>query len=141
MGAAAGTTLTAEELEATPKNAPCPCGSGKKFKMCHGRQGLSARRRSRLTWGGAALDGRRLSRPLPRLVSAGALLASPDMAQPTCRASIRQRPSSPTSRMARARTRGPVEHHGARLGHPVGRLAHPDAAHHGPPRAGHAAPG
>lgn len=36
VGAAAGTTLTAEELEATPRNAPCPCGSGKKFKMCHG---------------------------------------------------------------------------------------------------------
>ncbi|SES43910.1 protein translocase subunit secA [Pedococcus cremeus] len=32
----AGTTLTAEQLEETPKNAPCPCGSGKKFKMCHG---------------------------------------------------------------------------------------------------------
>ncbi|HEX5523352.1 MAG TPA: SEC-C metal-binding domain-containing protein, partial [Pedococcus sp.] len=36
VGAAAGTTLTTEELEATPRNAPCPCGSGKKFKMCHG---------------------------------------------------------------------------------------------------------
>ena len=32
----AGTTLTEEQLEETPKNAPCPCGSGKKFKMCHG---------------------------------------------------------------------------------------------------------
>src|SRR5699024_3728956 len=21
----------------TPRNAPCPCGSGKKYKMCHGR--------------------------------------------------------------------------------------------------------
>ncbi|WP_375432475.1 SEC-C metal-binding domain-containing protein [uncultured Friedmanniella sp.] len=21
------------------RNAPCPCGSGKKFKMCHGRTG------------------------------------------------------------------------------------------------------
>ena len=21
------------------RNAPCPCGSGKKFKMCHGRPG------------------------------------------------------------------------------------------------------
>ena len=21
----------------TPKNAPCPCGSGKKYKMCHGK--------------------------------------------------------------------------------------------------------
>ncbi|MGA1051702.1 MAG: SEC-C metal-binding domain-containing protein, partial [Ilumatobacteraceae bacterium] len=20
----------------TPRNAPCPCGSGKKFKQCHG---------------------------------------------------------------------------------------------------------
>ncbi|MDQ3385680.1 MAG: SEC-C metal-binding domain-containing protein, partial [Actinomycetota bacterium] len=24
------------EWEKTPRNAPCPCGSGKKFKMCHG---------------------------------------------------------------------------------------------------------
>jgi len=24
-------------LTKTPKNAPCPCGSGKKFKMCHGK--------------------------------------------------------------------------------------------------------
>jgi preprotein translocase subunit SecA len=23
----------------TPRNAPCPCGSGKKFKHCHGRIG------------------------------------------------------------------------------------------------------
>ena len=22
---------------ATPRNAPCPCGSGKKYKHCHGR--------------------------------------------------------------------------------------------------------
>ena len=22
-----------------PRNAPCPCGSGKKYKMCHGRPG------------------------------------------------------------------------------------------------------
>ena len=21
----------------TPRNAPCPCGSGKKFKLCHGK--------------------------------------------------------------------------------------------------------
>lgn len=34
----AGATLTAEQLERTPRNAPCPCGSGKKFKMCHGRR-------------------------------------------------------------------------------------------------------
>ena len=25
------------ELERTPRNAPCPCGSGKKYKLCHGR--------------------------------------------------------------------------------------------------------
>ena len=25
------------EFDKTPRNAPCPCGSGKKFKMCHGR--------------------------------------------------------------------------------------------------------
>jgi len=25
------------EDERTPRNAPCPCGSGKKFKQCHGR--------------------------------------------------------------------------------------------------------
>ncbi len=25
------------EWEKTPRNAPCPCGSGKKFKVCHGR--------------------------------------------------------------------------------------------------------
>ena len=23
----------------TGRNAPCPCGSGKKYKMCHGRRG------------------------------------------------------------------------------------------------------
>jgi preprotein translocase subunit SecA len=33
-----GSGLTDEQLESTPKNAPCPCGSGKKFKMCHGRR-------------------------------------------------------------------------------------------------------
>ena len=31
-------TLTEEQMEKTPRNAPCPCGSGKKFKMCHGRR-------------------------------------------------------------------------------------------------------
>jgi preprotein translocase subunit SecA len=30
-------TLTADEMANTPRNAPCPCGSGKKFKMCHGK--------------------------------------------------------------------------------------------------------
>jgi preprotein translocase subunit SecA len=24
------------EWDKTPRNAPCPCGSGKKFKVCHG---------------------------------------------------------------------------------------------------------
>jgi preprotein translocase subunit SecA len=28
--------LPAEAFEGTPRNAPCPCGSGKKYKMCHG---------------------------------------------------------------------------------------------------------
>jgi preprotein translocase subunit SecA len=23
----------------TPRNAPCPCGSGNKYKHCHGRMG------------------------------------------------------------------------------------------------------
>jgi preprotein translocase subunit SecA len=36
-----GTTLTAveqadDEYADVPRNAPCPCGSGKKFKRCHG---------------------------------------------------------------------------------------------------------
>jgi len=25
------------EMDRTPRNAPCPCGSGKKYKLCHGR--------------------------------------------------------------------------------------------------------
>ncbi|GHA95222.1 protein translocase subunit SecA [Algimonas arctica] len=28
---------TTDELAALPRNAPCPCGSGKKVKQCHGR--------------------------------------------------------------------------------------------------------
>jgi preprotein translocase subunit SecA len=35
---AAGAALTDDQLASTPRNAPCPCGSGKKFKMCHGRR-------------------------------------------------------------------------------------------------------
>ena len=35
---AAAATLTEAQLAGTPRNAPCPCGSGKKFKMCHGRR-------------------------------------------------------------------------------------------------------
>ncbi len=29
-------TIVKDEFSKTPRNAPCPCGSGKKFKMCHG---------------------------------------------------------------------------------------------------------
>ncbi|MGI9598148.1 MAG: SEC-C metal-binding domain-containing protein, partial [Acidimicrobiales bacterium] len=25
-----------DDWDKTPRNAPCPCGSGKKFKQCHG---------------------------------------------------------------------------------------------------------
>jgi preprotein translocase subunit SecA len=28
--------IVKDEFSKTPRNAPCPCGSGKKFKMCHG---------------------------------------------------------------------------------------------------------
>ena len=31
--------MTAEEFDRFPRNAPCPCGSGKKFKHCHGAVG------------------------------------------------------------------------------------------------------
>jgi preprotein translocase subunit SecA len=34
---AANTPLVKSEWDKTPRNAPCPCGSGKKFKQCHGR--------------------------------------------------------------------------------------------------------
>jgi preprotein translocase subunit SecA len=37
-GPASGSGLTDDQLASTPRNAPCPCGSGKKFKMCHGRR-------------------------------------------------------------------------------------------------------
>jgi preprotein translocase subunit SecA len=30
-------TLTDEQLRGASRNGPCPCGSGKKFKMCHGK--------------------------------------------------------------------------------------------------------
>jgi preprotein translocase subunit SecA len=32
-------TIVKDEWSKTPRNAPCPCGSGKKFKMCHGSTG------------------------------------------------------------------------------------------------------
>jgi preprotein translocase subunit SecA len=28
--------LADEDFAAVPRNAPCPCGSGKKYKHCHG---------------------------------------------------------------------------------------------------------
>jgi len=31
------TPLVKSDWDKTPRNAPCPCGSGKKFKLCHGR--------------------------------------------------------------------------------------------------------
>ncbi|HEX6423699.1 MAG TPA: SEC-C metal-binding domain-containing protein, partial [Acidimicrobiales bacterium] len=31
------TPLVRSEWDRTPRNAPCPCGSGKKYKQCHGR--------------------------------------------------------------------------------------------------------
>jgi preprotein translocase subunit SecA len=30
------TPVVKTDWDKTPRNAPCPCGSGKKFKMCHG---------------------------------------------------------------------------------------------------------
>jgi preprotein translocase subunit SecA len=30
------TPVVKDALSKTPRNAPCPCGSGKKFKQCHG---------------------------------------------------------------------------------------------------------
>ncbi|CAN5865915.1 preprotein translocase subunit SecA [soil metagenome] len=31
------TPVVRDEWERTPRNAPCPCGSGKKYKLCHGK--------------------------------------------------------------------------------------------------------
>ncbi|MBA3732108.1 MAG: SEC-C domain-containing protein, partial [Gammaproteobacteria bacterium] len=31
------TPVVKSDWDKTPRNAPCPCGSGKKFKQCHGR--------------------------------------------------------------------------------------------------------
>jgi preprotein translocase subunit SecA len=31
------TPVVKTEWDKTPRNAPCPCGSGKKYKLCHGR--------------------------------------------------------------------------------------------------------
>jgi preprotein translocase subunit SecA len=35
--APSNTPVVKSEFDKTPRNSPCPCGSGKKFKMCHGR--------------------------------------------------------------------------------------------------------
>ena len=35
----AGAVIQQAVSEKVPRNAPCPCGSGKKYKMCHGRPG------------------------------------------------------------------------------------------------------
>jgi preprotein translocase subunit SecA len=34
---ASNTPIVKSDWDKTPRNAPCPCGSGKKYKMCHGR--------------------------------------------------------------------------------------------------------
>jgi preprotein translocase subunit SecA len=34
---ATATAVAAAPWARTPRNAPCPCGSGKKYKHCHGR--------------------------------------------------------------------------------------------------------
>jgi preprotein translocase subunit SecA len=28
---------SADDWSRTPRNSPCPCGSGKKYKQCHGK--------------------------------------------------------------------------------------------------------
>jgi len=35
--ASSHTPVVKSEWDKTPRNAPCPCGSGKKFKLCHGQ--------------------------------------------------------------------------------------------------------
>ena len=31
------TPVVKSEWDKTPRNAACPCGSGKKYKLCHGK--------------------------------------------------------------------------------------------------------
>ncbi|HKY68072.1 MAG TPA: SEC-C metal-binding domain-containing protein, partial [Acidimicrobiales bacterium] len=31
------TPVVKSDWDKTPRNAPCPCGSGKKYKLCHGK--------------------------------------------------------------------------------------------------------
>ena len=35
--AKAAKSATVTGTKETPRNAPCPCGSGKKYKHCHGK--------------------------------------------------------------------------------------------------------
>jgi preprotein translocase subunit SecA len=37
--AKAAKSATVTGTKETPRNAPCPCGSGKKYKQCHGVAG------------------------------------------------------------------------------------------------------
>jgi preprotein translocase subunit SecA len=39
--AKAAKTATVTGTKEPARNAPCPCGSGKKYKACHGRPGQS----------------------------------------------------------------------------------------------------
>jgi preprotein translocase subunit SecA len=34
-----GVVIEQARSDKIPRNAPCPCGSGKKYKQCHGRPG------------------------------------------------------------------------------------------------------
>ena len=42
VGAANGEAIEQAISDKVPRNAPCPCGSGKKYKQCHGRPGAAA---------------------------------------------------------------------------------------------------
>jgi len=35
--APASDALSEQQMQRTGRNDPCPCGSGKKFKLCHGK--------------------------------------------------------------------------------------------------------
>jgi preprotein translocase subunit SecA len=37
VGSQASTQSKSEEFKGVGRNDPCPCGSGKKFKKCHGK--------------------------------------------------------------------------------------------------------
>ena len=39
--AKAAKSATVNGTKETPRNAPCPCGSGKKYKQCHGAAGAN----------------------------------------------------------------------------------------------------